>query len=62
MRCFEDIHAMTLRKLDALVLEHFHQFPMAECYVKFVFLNLSLLDWALTYYRTLFKIACSCRA
>jgi len=34
LRCFEDIHAMTLRRLDGLVHEHFHQFPIAESYVK----------------------------
>ena len=36
-RCFEDVHAMTLRRLDALVLEHFHQFPIAGSYIRFIY-------------------------
>ena len=36
LSCFEDIHAMTLRKLDALIHEHFCQFPNAESHIRFV--------------------------
>ncbi|KAF8335514.1 P-loop containing nucleoside triphosphate hydrolase protein [Amanita rubescens] len=34
LSCFDDIHTLTLRKLDALVHEHFCQFPNAESYIR----------------------------